>query len=257
MRRRALLALAPALLWGCASPAPRRVLAPTGVLRVGVYPGSPSSLVRDAQGRSLGLSVELGQDFAARLGVPYQQVEFPRLALVLDALKAGEVDFTVTNATAVRARDMNFSPPIIALELGLLVPAGSPIRTVDEMDRAGQRIGVAQGSSSQAALGGRLRNAAVIAAPTLQAASQQLASGALHAFATNKAILFEMADGLPGARVLEGRWGIEQLAIAIPKERKEHMMEVERFAQEVVASGRVEQAARRAGLRGAIPVGQP
>ena len=88
------------------------------MLRVGAYPGRPTSLVRVAQERSLGLSVEPGQDFAARLGVPYQQVEFPRLALVLEALQAGEVDCTVTNATPVRARDMNFSPPVIAPELG-------------------------------------------------------------------------------------------------------------------------------------------
>jgi polar amino acid transport system substrate-binding protein len=101
------------------------------------------------------VAVELGQALASRLGVPHRQVEFARLALVLDALKAGEIDFTVTNATPVRALDMNFSMPLIALELGLLVPPGSALTSVDEMDRPGRRIGVAQGSSSQTALGRR------------------------------------------------------------------------------------------------------
>jgi hypothetical protein len=40
-----------------------------------------------------------------------------------------------------------------------------------------------------------------------------LCDGRIDAFATNKGILFEMADELPEARVLDGRWGAESLAI--------------------------------------------
>ncbi|HSB21778.1 MAG TPA: transporter substrate-binding domain-containing protein [Burkholderiaceae bacterium] len=253
MRRRLFLLWASAGLAGCAATPTRSLLAPTGELRVGVYLGSPTSLVRDAAGQAHGVAVELGQALAAQLGVPYRQVEFPRLALVLAALKAGDVDFTVTNATPARTRDMNFSDPVIALELGLLVPGGSPITAVDEMDRPGQRIGVAQGSSSQTALTARLRAATVVAAPTLGTAAKQLASGAMDAFATNKAILFQMADGLPDARVLPGRWGVEHLAIAIPHGREAAMDAVRRFAQQAVASGLVQRAADRAGLRGVAP----
>lgn len=250
MHRRLFLCWASAALAGCAATRTRSLLAPTGELRVGVYLGSPTSLVRDGAGQAHGVAVELGQALAAQLGVPYRQVEFPRLALVLEALKAGDVDFTVTNATTARARDMNFSDPVIALELGLLVPGGSPITIIDEMDRPGRRIGVTQGSSSQTALTARLRGATLVAAPTLDAAAKQLASGAIDAFATNKAILFQMADGLPGARVLPGRWGVEHLAIAIPKGREAAMDEVRRFAQQAAASGLVQRAAERAGLRG-------
>ena len=66
----------------------RQVLAPTGKLRVGVYPGSPTSLVKDpASGEARGVSVEIGKELARRLGVPYEQIEFPRIAAVLEALK--------------------------------------------------------------------------------------------------------------------------------------------------------------------------
>jgi polar amino acid transport system substrate-binding protein len=51
-----------------------------------------------------------------------------------------------------------------------------------------------------------------------------LSQGRLNAFATNKAILFEMSDSLPGSRVLDGRWGVEHLAIAIPKNRGEEWL---------------------------------
>ena len=66
---------------------------------------------------------------------------------------------------------------------------------------------------------GQTRQAAVVAVPSFKAAIEMLASGKLDAFATNKAVLFQMADTLPGARVLEGRWGTEHLAIAVPQGR--------------------------------------
>jgi polar amino acid transport system substrate-binding protein len=46
-------------------------LAPTGHLRVGVYPGSPTSMVVDpVTEESHGLAHDLGQEFARRLNVP-------------------------------------------------------------------------------------------------------------------------------------------------------------------------------------------
>ncbi|NBW48237.1 MAG: ABC transporter substrate-binding protein, partial [Betaproteobacteria bacterium] len=112
----------------------RQVLAPTGTLRVGVYAGSPTSLVKATDGRPAGVAHDLGQALARDLGVPVQVVEFARLAQVLEALKAGQVDFT---------------SPLVRLELGYLVPAGSRLLRIDEVDRPGVRVGVAQGSTSQ------------------------------------------------------------------------------------------------------------
>ncbi|MCU0937565.1 MAG: transporter substrate-binding domain-containing protein [Burkholderiaceae bacterium] len=256
----AALVLAAAFWAGCTSPPEgpgareREVLAPTGKLRVGVYAGSPTSLVKGASGEARGVSVEIGRQFAQRLGVPYEQVEFPRLAAVLDALKAGQVDFTITNATPARAADMNFSAPLVELELGYLVMPGARVRALADVDQPGIKVGVSQGSSSQAALTRQFTHAQVVPAPSLKAAAEMLSKAQIDTFATNKAILFEMADGLPGAKVLDGRWGVEQLAIAIPKGREEAMPFVRRFAEDVKADGSVQRAAERAGLRGTVTV---
>ena len=246
-------------LAGCASQpaAPsaqeRQTLAPAGKLRVGVYPGSPTSLVKDAAtGEARGVSVDIGKELARRLGVPYEQVEFPRVAVVLDALKAGQVDFTVTNATPARAADMNFTAPLVELELGYLVVPGSRVTSIADVDKAGIKVGVSQGSTSQATLTRQLRNAVVVPAPTLKAAGEMLSHGEIDTFATNKGILFELADELRGARVLDGRWGLEQLAIAIPKGRDAGMDYVRKFADDVKADGQVRRATERAGLRGTV-----
>ena len=49
---------------------------------------------------------------------------------------------TFTNATATRAKDVDFTVPLVQLELGLLVPPGSDLTRFADADRAGKRIGV-------------------------------------------------------------------------------------------------------------------
>ena len=262
MLRRKFLALAAASVWllaGCGTTAPpvesgvQKALAPTGTLRVGVYAGSPSSMVRDPKtGGVVGVAHDLGKALANRLGVPAKVVEFERLAQVIDAVKSGDVDFTVTNATEVRARDMNFTPPLIQVELGYLVPKGSPIVNVSDVDKSGLRIGVSQGSSSQAALGRVYKSATLVPAASLKQAQDMLRKGEVNAFATNKAILFEMLDELPGFQIIEGRWGEENMAIAIPKGREAGMAFVRQFAVDSQTSGQLQAIIAKAGLRGTL-----
>ena len=257
-QRLASLVCAPFLI-ACASqqvaPAPEigRVLAPTGKLRVGVYPGSPTSMVRNpVSGEVAGVSVDLGTELARRLGVPYEQVEYQRIAEVIDGLKSGAIDFAISNATPARAKDVDFTQPLLAIELGYLVPPGSPIFSVADVDRAGVDIGVTQGSTSQSTLPRELKNAKVVPAATLKVGLEMLSQHRLDAFATNKAILFEMSDSLPGSRILEGRWGVEYLAIAVPKGRDPGLAYLHQFVDDVDSQGLVVRAAERAGLRGTL-----
>lgn len=245
-----------AVLAGCASaPGPasevRQALAPTGTLRVAVYPGSPTSMVRVAGSDEMrGLSVELGRELARRLGVPAEIVVFQRVAEAVEALKGGRADFTITNASPARAQEVDFTPPMVALELGYLALPGSPVQSLAEVDRPGVRIGVTQGSTSLGVLTREFKLARVVPVPSLKVAGEMLQQREIDAFATNKAILHELADGLPGARVLDGRWGLEHLAIAVPKGRGVAAAYLRGFAESARSEGLVQAAAQRAGLRG-------
>jgi polar amino acid transport system substrate-binding protein len=239
-----------------ANPAVAVALAPSGSLRVGVYPGSPSSLVRDAStGKTAGVTYELGHALGKQLGVPVTVVEFKRAAEIIEALKAGQVDFTVTNASPARAREVDFTPPLLQLELGLLVPPQSPITAFADADRPGLRIGVSTGGSSAAALPQRLKAATVVPVASLGLAQQMLRNRQLDAFATNKGILFDMADALPGFQVLGDRWGAESLAIGVPKGRQAGQAYLKQFAQDMRQSGALQAMAARAGLRGLAATG--
>jgi len=234
-----------------ATPEARQALAPTGSLRVGVYAGSPTSLVQNPKtGERLGVTMELGQRLAQQLGVPVQVIEFPRVAEVIEALKREQVDMTFTNASPARARDVRFTRPLVQLELGLLLPPQSTVTRFAQIDQAGLRVGVSQGSSSQAALGQQLKLAQLVPVASLEVAQQMLRSGQLDAFATNKGILFELREKLPDFKVSDDRWGLENLAIAVPKGREAGHAFLDALAEQVTRTGQLAAMAERAGLRG-------
>jgi polar amino acid transport system substrate-binding protein len=238
---------------GAADPDMQQVLAPTGKLRVGLYPGTPTSILPDPQSDGpRGVGYDLGKEFARRLGVPYEPVVFSKNAEVLEAVKTAQVDMAFTNASAERAKDMDFGPPYLEIELGYLVPQKSAISTPADIDKPGVRVGVTKGSSSDGVLSRDLKSAEVVRAVTVGAAADMMAAGQLDAFATNKATLYEMAEKLPGARVLDGHWGVERHAIAIPKGRDQGRPFVEKFTSDAKSEGLVKAAIARAGLRGAM-----
>src|SRR5579863_2902082 len=231
----------------------RQILAPTGKLRVGVYYGSPTSMVRDSKTNEVhGLSYDLGQELASRLNVPFEQVSYQRISDVLEGMKAGDVDFTVSNSTPARAATVTFSQVLLTIELGYLVSATSPITAIAGIQRPGLRIGVTQGSTSQGTIPKLLPNATVVPAQNYKRGIEMLEHGEIDTYATNKPTLFEMSDRMPGSRILEGRWGEEHLAVAIPKEHAAGLDYIQHFVEDVQNSGLVAQVVQQAGLRGAV-----
>jgi polar amino acid transport system substrate-binding protein len=230
-----------------------KILAPHGALKVGLYPGTPTSILPDPQsGGPRGVGYDLGREMALRLGVGYEPVVFTKNAEVLEAVKTGQVDMAFTNATTARAKDMDFGPPYLESELGYLVPPNSPVTALSGIDTKDIRVGVTKASSSDAALSHDLTSAEVVRAATIAAAVEMLKAGQLDAFATNKATLLEMAEKLPGSKVLDGRWGVERHAIAIPKGREQGLAFVTKFTEDAKSEGLVKAAVERAGLRGAV-----
>ena len=242
---------------GCANaplaptPEVRKVLAPTGTLRLGLSLGTPGQMIRDpATGEIRGIGYELGREFAKRLGVPFAVVVIQGNAQFLEAMQSGRVDFGSNNATPARAMHMDFAQAHLAVEAGFLVPSSSNIASITEVDRPGVRVGVTQGSTTEAKFVQELKAAILVRAPSIAAAQAMLATGQLDVYATNKGNLFDMADKLPGWRVLEGRYGVEQISIAIPKGRELGMPFLRQFVEDAKSSGLVAIAAQRAGLRG-------
>jgi len=227
-----------------------RILAPSGKLRAALYPGTPTLVIDPKENTPRGIGYELGRALAQQIGVPYEPVVYAKNAEVLEAVKNGTADVAFTNASPARQREMNFGPPFLIIELGYLV-TGSGIASPADIDKVGVRVGVTAGSTSDATLSRDLKNGEVVRATTNQNGAEMLAAGKIDAFATNKATLFELAEKVPGAKVLAESWGEERHAIAFPHGREHGAAFIKKFTEHALADGLVKAAIGRAALRGA------
>ena len=208
------------LFWACASQ-PQKSIAPSGALKVGLYLGSPTSIIPgNTPSTTRGVGYELGRELANSLEIPFEPVVFQKNAEVLIAAKNGSVDLLLTNATPSRAKDYQFSKTVFRVEQGYLVGPSSSLMAIDQVDKKGVKIGVSIASSSEAALSSRIKNATLIRTKSLEDALLMLKDGRLDVFSTNKAILYELSDQLKGSRILNGALGYESFALGIPLGRE-------------------------------------
>ncbi len=92
----------------------------------------------------------------------------------------------------------------------------------------------------------------MVRTPNLDGGVELLVNGKADIFATNKTILFELADKLPGSKVLDGRYGVEQIAMGMAKEKEPALAYARDFITAVVSGDFwFKAAAGRARVRGA------
>jgi polar amino acid transport system substrate-binding protein len=247
------------LFMGCAgiTSAPtreaRQALAPTGKLRVGLQLGSPHNVIRDTvSGDMKGVGFDLGRELARRMGVPFEPITYPSVGALLDAGKAGAWDVAFVGFSPARAKEWDFTALHMEVEFGYLVPAGSSITTMADVDRSGIRVAVQEKSQPDVFVSRTLKNAEVVRAPSLAGTVEMLKSRRADAIFSIKPSLFEAAKQLPGSRVLEGRPGIDPHAMVIPKGRELGLAYARQFIEEAKSGGLVKAAIETVGMRGAV-----
>ena len=247
------------LFGGCASiqtsPTPeiRQALAPTGKLRVGFLATTPIQAIKDpASGELKGPAVDLGREMARRLGVPFEPVAYTSFPPVLAGAKSGEWDIATMGITPERRAIVDFTPPYMIVEFGFLVPSGSSISAVTDVDTPGVRIAVLEKSSPHTHLAGTLRNAILVRLPTLAEMMESLRAGRTDAVYAVKATMLVESEKLPGSRVLEGRFGGEEAAIAVPKGRELAAAYARQFVEAAKSDGLVKAAIDKAALRAVV-----
>lgn len=247
------------LLAGCAGigTAPtreeRQALAPTGKLRVGLLLGSPTHVIRDStSGEMKGVGLDLATELARRMGVPFDPVLYPSIAAVLDSGKSGAWDVAFIGVTPGRAKDLDFAATHLEVEFGYLIPAGSSISAMADVDRPGIRLALQDRSGPDIFFSPLLKHVAVVRASSNPGTLDLLKSGKADVMGSIKPILFELSNQLPGSRVLDGRPGIDPHAMAMPKGRGVGAAYGRRFIEDAKSEGLVKAAIERVGMRGAV-----
>jgi polar amino acid transport system substrate-binding protein len=234
------------------APAPVTELAPTGRLRAAINFGNPILATKDAAtGAAQGVSVDLARELGQRLGVPVELVTFPGAGKVVEAVKAALVDMAFVAIDPVRGADMLQTPPYVIIEGAYLVRDDSPIRRNEEVDRAGQRVVVGNGSAYDLYLMRELKAAQLVKAPTSQAVVDLFLAQNLEVAAGVRQQLQADARRRTGLRLLDGRFMVIQQAMGLPKGRDAGARYVSSFVEEMKACGFVAAALARHGIEGA------
>ena len=232
-------------------PALRSDLAPTGRLRVGINYGNFLLVTKDpASGESRGIVIDLARELGRRLEVPIELVGYETAGKMADAVKSGAWDVAFLANEPARANEIAFSPAYLEIEAGYLVPAGSPIRSIAEVDREGVRIAVAEKSAYDLYLARSIRLAKLVRAAGIDASYDVFVKEKLEALSGLKPRLVTDAAKLPGSRVLEGKFTAVQQSIGTPRARQAGARFLREFAEEMKASGFVAKAIERHGVRG-------
>ena len=226
-------------------------LAPTGKLRVGINYGNPVLAKRDPRSGDLsGVAVDLARELGKRVNVPVELVPFESAGKMFDAVKTGAWDAAFLAIDPGRADQIDFTAPYIEIEGTYLVPAGSPLRAIADVDRKGVRIGISSGSAYDLFLSRSIQHAELIRATDPNGAFQLILEGKVDVVAGVRQHLVANAKKLPGSRVLDGRFMAIQQALGIVKGRTAGAKYLCEFIEEVKALGLVAQAIEKAGVSG-------
>lgn len=254
MIRPTLLLLAACLVASCAtqptvSSSLRSEFAPTGVLRAGVNFGNPVIAQKDpAGGAPRGVGPELARGMARRLGVPITYVTYDTAGKMADAVKQGAWDVAFLAVDPARATDIDFSAPYVEIEGTYLVLKDSPLRRIEDFDREGVRIAVADKSAYDLYLTRTLKKATLVKAPTSIAAVEMFMARKLDAAAGVKNPLVAVARVEPGVRVIEGNFMVIGQASGVPQGRPAAARFLRDFIEEAKASGFVANALKESGV---------
>jgi polar amino acid transport system substrate-binding protein len=235
----------------------RSELAPSGRLRVGVNSGNfllVTAYITGAEPQ--GPAPDLARELGRRLGVPVDFVVYDTAGRLADAVTAGVWDVAFLGAEPQRAGEIAFTAAYLEIPATYLVPAGSPIRTIADVDREGVRIAVADKSAYELYLTRHIQHATLRRVTGIDASLQLFLAEKLEVLAGLKPRLLMDVASLPGARLLHGQFTAVQQAIGTPRTRMAAMPFLRHFVEDAKASGLVAAAIARHGVQG-ISVAPP
>ena len=226
-------------------------LAPTGTLRAGINL-SNFLLVsgKSAAGDPEGVSPDMAREVARRLGVPVKLVPFKTPGELADAATQGVWDIGLIGAEPQRAEQIAFTAAYCEIEATYLVPAGSPLKSIAEVDAPGVRIAVTGRSAYGLWLDRNIKRAELVRTETLDASLEKFVQAKLEALAGLRPRLLTDVTKLPGARILDGKFMSVQQAIGTPRKNTAAAPFLRAFVEEAKASGFVASLIERHRVRG-------
>jgi polar amino acid transport system substrate-binding protein len=226
-------------------------LAPGGKLRVGLNYQNFLLVLKDApDGSPAGIAPDLAREIGKRTGLQVDFVRYQGAGKLADAVKAGAWDIAFLGAEPQRANEIAFSSAYLEIPVTFLVPKGSAIKSIQEVDRTGIRVSVSEKSAYDLYLTRTLKHAQIVRAQGIDASYKLFVDQKLEVLAGLKPRLVSDCEQLPGSRVLDGQITGVQQSIGAPKAREKAARYLREFVEEAKASGLVARIIEKNRVRG-------
>jgi polar amino acid transport system substrate-binding protein len=224
-----------------------------GAIRLALFLPQYTKVTATGAVRGLGPGVvmlDIARALAARLNTKLLIVEQPMPRAALDCIKSGGCEFAFLGIESSRAAEIDFTPAVFQFDYSFLVPAGSSLRHVADVDRAGIRVAVVRNHASTMALTRLVKHAELVGFDLPDDTFNALRDAKAEAFAAPRQILVEYSERLPGSHVLDDGYGVNRVGIAVAKHRQGLHSYLTEFVAEAKASGLIAQLIDDAGLSG-------
>ena len=233
-------------------------LAPTGVLRAAINMGNFLLVTgRSPSGDPEGVAPDMAREIASRLGVPVKYVPYARPGELADAAGTSVWDIGLIGAEPQRAEKIAFTPAYVEIEATYLVPAGSALKTIGEVDRAGVRIAVTARSAYDLWLERNIKNARLVRSEGGDATFKNFVDDKLDALAGLRPGLLGLSAKLPGSRILDGQFTAVQQAVGTARANTAGAAFLRDFVEEAKKSGLVARLLERHKVVGRLSVAAP
>jgi polar amino acid transport system substrate-binding protein len=228
-------------------------LCPTGKLRAAINLGNPIlANLNAATNQPFGVSVDLAQELAKRLGVELELVVVTGAAKAVSALNDQSADVGFFAIDPLRGAEIAFTAPYVLIEGCYLVPKNSPIQTNADVDKPGVRVAVGTGSAYDLFLTREIKTAQIVREPNVAGVVDAFLAQQLEVAAGIKQALETSAQQLPGLRLLDGHFMVIEQAMGVPKRfGDEAAAYVGAFVEEMKVRSFVTEALARHGIKGA------
>jgi polar amino acid transport system substrate-binding protein len=227
------------------------LLAPKGKLRVALIVSNLALVNRDPNGEFSGVAIDLAKALADSLGAVTQLVPYDNPTRYNLSLGKDEWDVAFTPRDLSRTTQLAFSNAFMEADNSYVARASLSLAMAQDVDRAGIKVAVAQGSPLDGFLTRTLKNAEIVRVPAgLTGAAEALSFGRADAYADNTTQAYRIAAEVPGATVLLGRFNTAQMTIAIPKSNVAALPILNDFLAGAKRDGVIGDAIKAAGLRG-------
>ncbi|MGA8551212.1 MAG: transporter substrate-binding domain-containing protein, partial [Stellaceae bacterium] len=213
-------------------------LAPTGVLRVAINMGNFLLVTGKAPNADpTGVSPDMALAIGARLGVPVKFIPYARPGEIADDTEKGKWDIGNIGAEPQRAAVISFTAAYAEIEATYLVPAGSSIRSIAEIDQPGKRVAVTARSAYGLWLENNYKKGQLLQFDTAEAALKAFDGEKLDAYAGLRPGLISVQQARPGSRILDGQFTAVQQAVGTPKKNATGFAFLKEFVEEAKRSG--------------------